>query len=414
MKKLVSFAVKNLFRNKRRTIITGIPVVLGVFILINAFGYVQGMQDSMENTVIKAGMENIEIHQKGYIQALTDRTVSGDYAINENQVDTLIKQTIPNDQITNISKRVIANVAIENGTTTTNAFCMGIEPEHEKNVMNEMTISSGEKITSDTKGKILVSDRIKRVLGTKPGDELTVTLYSANKAPIIKKYEVSGTFDSGIQFTFRNIPEIYMSLSDAKELIGISQNSVCEVAVDLKDRNTADFLTQNMNTYIENNSLNIEAHSWRVLGKELLEIINYFHIGISAWMVVLFVVILFVIINTFIMSFYERIYEVGIMKAIGIKKRRILGQFILESVLLGILSAIVGFILSGISLTILNKIGLPGIPVFMAKSERLYPTIDWTRTIITLAASILISSVAGLYPANKAANMNPVDALRNE
>lgn len=125
---------------------------------------------------------------------------------------------------------------------------------------------------------------------------------------------------------------------------------------------------------IINNNLDLEIHSYKYLGRNLLNIASYIKIGIRAWTIIIFIVILFMILNTFIMSVYERTYEIGILKAIGMKRRRIMALFIFEGGFLSILSNIAGVIISLIIVKLLNIIGLPGMFGFILKGQRVHPS----------------------------------------
>lgn len=162
------------------------------------------------------------------------------------------------------------------------------------------------------------------------------------------------------------------------------------------------------------NNLDLEVHDWKYLGSTLLDIASYIKIGVRAWTVVLFIVILFMILNTFTMSVYERTYEIGILKAIGMKKRRIRGLFILESSFLSIIANIFGILLAVIIVKILNIVGMPGMFGFILKGESVHPVINIKDALYVIIISILISIIASIYPSYKASKMNPIDAIRSE
>lgn len=409
MLNIIKLAFRNVFRNKKRSLISGIAIIFGLIILINADFYVEGLYNGMNDTVIKSVTGHIEIHAKGYVRFMEDKTSSTNNLFNEDDAVNLINDTLNND-IKSISNHIVYTTLIRDDSNSCQGFIKGIYPDKEKDLYNNITIKKGTKLTKSDKNKIIVNKRIQRVFNLKIGDK--ITLLAGDNKPM--KFEIKGVFDTDVQFgSLSSLSEIYLNMDDASKLIN-TNNKVSEINIVLKDNNNLNKDMKLLKKAIINNNLDLEVHSYKYLGRNLLDIASYIKIGIRAWTVIIFIVILFMILNTFIMSVYERTYEIGILKAIGMKRRRIMALFIFEGGFLSILANTVGVIISLIIVKLLNIIGLPGMFGFILKGQKVHPSPNISDILLIIMVSVIISILASLYPAKKASKMNPIDAILSE
>jgi putative ABC transport system permease protein len=122
-----------------------------------------------------------------------------------------------------------------------------------------------------------------------------------------------------------------------------------------------------------------------------------------------------VVVNTLIMSVFERTREIGILTAIGMRSRRIMGMFLAESSLLAVGGILMGLTLGIILATILGQVGFPvgqmKITGFMI-GDRIYPVLTLADSVQLSLMALVVTLLAGLYPAWIASHMEPVEALR--
>jgi putative ABC transport system permease protein len=109
------------------------------------------------------------------------------------------------------------------------------------------------------------------------------------------------------------------------------------------------------------------------------------------------------IMNIMLVSVTERTREIGLRKAVGAKRRDILGQFLVEAMLLALVGGLLGLML-----------GVGGALAISALSDSLQPAVDWTAVFGAIFLSALIGLLFGVYPAARAASLNPIEALRYE
>lgn len=414
MKTLIKMSFKNILRNKRRSLMTAFTIFFGVFVITMASSYVEGLYNGMTESILLKGTGHIQIHFNGYMQSIEDRTTSENYYFDPTEILKEIENNIEVSNIQSINKRLTSLALIGNKCGNTSAYIMGIDIENENTLLNSLTVTDGIMLEQDDANQIIISERIARVLNVIPGDSISISTTGNEKQYNIQEYKIKGIFDSGIQFNgFSGTSEIYMDLKDCQIFLN-SDNQISEIAIELTDSK----LSNNVKTIIKNSFssglLDLEIHDWKYIGETLLDIASYIKIGISVWTGIISIVILFMISNTLIMNVYERTYEVGILKTIGMRNRKIKILFVLEAFILSVISVTTSFCFSLICVLVIRQLGLPGMFNFLFEGQKVYPSINFLQTSIFMLIAVLISTIAGLHPASQASKMTIIDAIKSE
>jgi ABC-type lipoprotein release transport system permease subunit len=163
----------------------------------------------------------------------------------------------------------------------------------------------------------------------------------------------------------------------------------------------------------------MEVLSWKEIQTDLAMITDYVNQIYGIFMVLILAALSFGIVNTMLMSVLERTRELGMLSAIGMNRRRIFSMIMLESIFLSIVGGFAGMAVSGIVIGITGHTGInlvkysEGIEAF-GYSAHLYPTIGGDFFIMLTVLIVLTGIISAIYPARKALQMNPVEALRGE
>jgi putative ABC transport system permease protein len=153
----------------------------------------------------------------------------------------------------------------------------------------------------------------------------------------------------------------------------------------------------------------LEVHTWVKLSpfSNIIKMLDLMTFSIE---IILISIVLVSILNVMIMSVYERIKQIGTMKAMGTPKSFIVSMFVNEGMLLGVFGFIIGVVLSVVLVFVIGDIHYS----FGRQSDLvLVPVIDWGSVVSVGVMVVIISILASLYPAVKAASLKPIDALRS-
>ncbi len=163
----------------------------------------------------------------------------------------------------------------------------------------------------------------------------------------------------------------------------------------------------------------LEVLNWKEIQTDLAMITDYVNQIYGIFMVLILAALSFGIVNTMLMSVLERTRELGMLSAIGMNRRRIFSMIMLESIFLSVVGGFAGMAVSGIVIGITGHTGInlvkysEGLEAF-GYSAHLYPTIGGDFFIMLTVLIVLTGIISAIYPARKALQMNPVEALRGE
>lgn len=153
-----------------------------------------------------------------------------------------------------------------------------------------------------------------------------------------------------------------------------------------------------------------EVHAWKKLSPfyNIVKMLDIMDISIK---IILISIVLISILNVMVMSVYERIKEIGTIAAMGTTPSTITKLFLAEGLMLGIFGATIGSIVSYIIVIVINAVG---ISFSFGRQDllTLNPTLSLKEVLVVSIIVIIISLIASISPARKAAKLNPVDALR--
>jgi len=402
-------AGRNLFRYKRRTLLTLSLIVIGV-LFVSGFTAVTGSFKSlMIGQITDSFVGHMQIHRKGYLAAIDNLPLTMNLKPQAvNKVETVLKET---PQIEAYSPRIKFGGMFSNFLETTNIRLNGVEPEKEARTVPLLLPRIKEGDQAIRKGEILVPELLARGMKVKVGDVVVVIATNRDGSVNGKQLKVGGILESA---TGPGGRDGYVHIEDAAEILRMEEMEISEIALRLKDFDRLHEVYRELEARLsgEKNKEGkplFEVHTWENLSPfyNIARMIDIMTLFIK---LMLIAVVLISIMNVMIMAVYERVREIGTMSAIGTLPGKILYLFLFEGFLLGVIGAVIGSILS---ILMIYGINLAKFTYDFGRQTGivLSAAVNLQDLLVISGIVIAVAVVASLQPAFKASRMDPIQAL---
>jgi putative ABC transport system permease protein len=404
--KLLKIAIRNTKRNVRRTAITVVTVVIGVFVIIFAGGMVKGFQNETIVQMIETRTGDIQIHKTGYRETLDILPL--DLSIEFNDVLNGIASI---KGLKEISGRILFSGQLATQEESTVLLGKAIDVAKEiaicPRVKDSMVL--GEFLTPEDKNKIVLTKDSAEMLKINIGDTFLLFAISQKGAINATELILKGLFHSTLPGSSKKLG--YIPLKTAQELL-LMNGMVTEVVLKKEENYDINEVVGEMkNKFSE---YEFEINTWKELEQLVIQMVERQGLLSIVVSVILFIIVFSTVMNTMLMVVLERTSEIGTLMAIGFKRKHILSLFLFEGAIKGLTGGALGTVLGAMAVFIINKIGIPFyVPGGEGASYIIRPEIDLRLIILALLFSIGAAVLASLYPANRGSKMNPVEALRS-
>lgn len=406
---LWKMAVRNLWRNRRRTLLTMSALVISVALLILSLGVFSGMFADMLASATQ------QYHGHMVISKLTyqDQRQLHDFFQYPPQ---LLKTLEERNDVLGVSPRLRGFGLISHAGRTEPGELLGIEPAREQQVtsLNQMLVSGDFPVS--TQGNWVVLGRgLADKLEVDLGDELVFVTQSADGSIGNDLLQVQGVFATG-DFS-RDGSLALVSLDWLQQLL-VLPDQIHEISLSLSSPMEAAALVPVFTRQLPET---LEIHDWGRLLPEMQEAIASYDVSRFILVAILYAAAGLGVLNTFFMSVMERVREFGVLLAIGFKPAAIRNLVLLESLLLGVFSLLLGVGL-GVFLTVL----MSGSGIDLSRwitsvtyaggtiLPRLRTELVAENLLVPALTLLLVCLVAGFLPARRASRLKPVEALRGD
>lgn len=401
---LLKLAWRNIWRNSRRSMIILLSVIVGLVAIVLYDSLSIGMIRQMLDNQIGAHVSHIQIHKKGF----NDNKIIQNYIPDAEKVESVVKNT---PHIQHYSKRVITFGIVSSARSSSGVSLVGIDPGKEEHITKIKDSVIEGNYLSGKEHEIVIGEQLAEKLEVGVGDKV-VAMASALSGNIVSDmFRVVGiyrTFSSEFDKT-----HIYINLPGAREMLELGKN-VSEFAIIIDDLDRE----QQVKTQLaEALSDKYEVLTYRELLPLLVMQMEVYQESIFIFYAIIAIAMIFGIINTMLMSVFERIREFGVLMAVGMKNRRLFWMILLEAFFLGILGTGIGFAISYLLYLPLSNSGID----LSAFSESLtsfgagsiiYPVLTVESVISAILIIPFIAVLGAVYPAFKAVRLEPMSAIR--
>lgn len=406
MNPLLSMAIRNVMRNRRRTAITLAALAIGVTAVGSIRGLLNGLQGAIVRGTVEGTVGAIQVHKTGYLANVMSTPLSLDFEFDRAMEQKLlavkgVKAVTPRIQFAGT-----LTLSAEEGHESPEALffaATAIDPAREKQVCPQRYDFFTPGTTLDDTHLVL-GDALAAAFDAKVESEAVLLAPDRDGSLNGELAKVGGAMRAIMPGEMK-IAVVPLGL--AQRLLRM-EGRVTEVAVAVDDLEHVDDVAAQLRTTL---GPEYEVHTWESLVPERRTIMGIQN-GISAVVSVVFVLLMLLgVANTMLMSVLERTREVGTMMAVGVTRQSVALLFLLEALVLGTLGAVTGSALGIALTTALGKKGLKITPPSATMPIDIFPFFTPRFVFIIFAIAVLGAVVFALYPALRASKLRPVEAL---
>ncbi len=401
----LTLAWRNIWRNKRRSIISMSSVVFAVVVALATRSMQLGFYSRTIDNVVSFYTGYLQVHDHGF----NDKQ-SLDYSFTRpDSIGALVDRA---PHVTFSAPRLESFALLSSGNVTDGAQVVGIDPEREDRLSSlRKKIVSGRYLTADDTGIVLGSE-LAAHLGVAVGDTVIALGSGYHAATAADRFRVVGTVEFPV--TELNATMAYLALPAAQRFYG-APDRVTSLAVMLDDHRALEDTSRRLAEALGGD---YEVITWKTMMPEMVQYIQFDNASGIVMLLLVYVVVGFGILGTVLMMTMERTREFGVLVAVGMKRRILAGIVMLESIVLALQGA-----LAGIALGIPLLAYLAAHPILLrgetAEAIRSYgfepilpfslePSIFVWQTVTVLIIAIAATAV----PLHRIRGLEPVTAMR--
>ena len=406
---LFKLAFRNIFRNFRRTFFTFIAIAIGLALMLLADSMLSGIDAQSFAKIIEYETGHIKIFQRGYQQDKDNLPLDKLIAAPAGVIDTVRRDP----EVAGVTSRVNFRIMLSDRIDQVPAIGIAVNPADDESVfLLKQGVAQGRFLVSSEEA-MLVGKKLADDFGVGVGDYLTVlarTKYDTYQALDLRIKGILQTEDPQIDWYSVVIP-----LDVGQSSLDLSQG-VTEIDIKLKDINAVDQFKNKLAKELPG----LEIATWKEMAEDVLAISKAKYSGTFTIFGCIVLIALIGITNTILMAAFERVKEIGMMGALGMKRGDIVKLFVLEGTMIGLLGSITGCILGamligfwmvphGIDFSqFMRQMG----PIGYRTTGRF--TGQWHLIMFPVAFvfGLAVSALTSLYPAVVASRIEPSEALR--
>jgi len=405
---LAKIAVRGMGRHPQRTALTVAAGAFGVGAFVFLTGFVDGYLVQL--------VENSTGYVTGHLQVQHPRfRTEMDTANSIPASEGLMRRIRAVPQVAAASARVQAMALASSAGQSQNFVLVGVDPSAERDVtFMHRAMRSGRMLEAGRDRDIVLGDRLAEKLGLRLGDKVVVMAQAADGSVGSAAYRVGGLFDTGSDAFDGALG--YILLRPAQALLGM-EGRVSTIAVRLKDRERIEQAAAALAAQLP--AADAVVVSWRSLLPEVDQMIEYVRVILRLITGIVLAVVAIGVMNTLMMSIMERTRELGIMMALGTRPRAIVTLVLYESLVLAAIGILAGVVLGGPFVEWFGQRGIDlsryasGVQSIPGLTGVVYPMFLPAGLLGPVLLLMVLSALAALYPAWRAARLQPAAAIRH-
>lgn len=411
MNVVLEIALRHLRSGARQTVLTVGVVAISVTVMVVLGGLIDGVQRRLINSITGA-IPHVVIQQGPRTPRATplepgpmvvERLIPIENTQRKIEDWSLLVESLSNRTtgIVAISPTVDGQGFITRGARNKAVAITGMIPERHNQVISLSDKMVSGHYTGLSSGEVLMGVKLAEDLRLKVGDKIRMT----GSEQISAGFTVAGIFDSG----FRNLDDgaAIITLRDAQSLFGLG-NAVTSIGIKLSDIYAANDVADALSSQIK-----YEVRSWMRDNQSILSGLRAQTIFSTMIRLSTVIAAAFSIASILFMSVTSKRREIGILKAIGAKRRQIAGIFAVEGALIGVIGGAVGIFIGLMITKWITTINI--VSPLSGRLEKMFPVeLNLNMVVMPAIIAFAIGLISALYPARQAASVDPIEVIRSQ
>ena len=401
---VLKIAFRNVFRQKRRSILTALSMFGGFVLAAFFIGWADGTYNNIIDTFTRNNLGHVQVHEKTYL----DRSAIYKTINNLPEIEKVLQNT---KKVTAWTPRLFSAGLVSVKDKSAGTRIIGIDPEKEvRTTKFDEKIIQGRMLAKNPAHEVVLGKGLAKILKAQIEDEIVVLSQGADGSIANDMYKIVGILDSGDEISDR--AAFYLHLTDARELL-VLEGRVHEIAVTVKHLGDVGRVVKALQAKIDDPRLAVEP--WQVFARSFYVAMNADKEGMWIMLVVIVLVVAVGVLNTVLMSVLERRREYGVLKAVGTRPGQIIKMVLAEVNILAVVCVLAGaavglllnYLLSIHGITLPDPISYGGMQFQQMQAE-----INARSFYIPAITILFVATFVSLFPAFKAARTDPARSMR--
>ena len=400
---LTTLGWRNLWRHPQRTFVILLAIILGVwFMIISASIMIGIVEQQLKDTIF-----NLTGHAQVHHEKFRD-----DPAI-EHSMSAPSKELLAvlnSNAVTKWSSRVRLPAVVTSERESRGVTLLGIDPIREQGLsFIGSPVVAGRALESMDDNGIIIGRRMAAKLETRVGKRIVIMMQDKNNEVADRGFRVVGLYQAELEAT--ELAYVFVGINTAQKLLNMG-NELSEISLLTDSRKDLEPLVTNLRVAAPS----LESMSWQKLEPLVVTAMEFYEAFMIYWYLIIFAAMGIGLTNTMLMAVFERTREIGLLQALGMRPRYIVGQVMMETLILLVIGIAIGNLLGWFTIDVVLANGID-LSAFAKGTEQFNMS---STMILTLRADdlvqiniivILLGLLASLYPAVKAARYIPVEAI---
>ena len=407
MPDLLYLSVRNIFRNRRRTIITVFSIVVGFAAMACFGGFIEFSFAGLRETTIRTQLGHLQIYARGYSQ----HRVSDPESVQISEPDEVMARIAELPGVAAVTPRLSFSGLGSTGNATVNVSVVGVDPEGEEEFSDFETLVAGRPLEPGDPEAGLIGDELRNGLGAEVGDWVTVLTTSFDGVINAVDFRVAGVVRTGSKEYDSVFVKVPIELAQRAKETG----DVERIVVLLDDTDDLPALQPRIEEMLSTFDDEFETRRWDELAGFYDAVVALYTGIFTVFAGIVGVVVMFSVANTMTMAVFERTGEIGALRAIGAPRSTLIAMFLTEGVGVGLLGAGLGVVASWLIAGAVQAMGGIAMPPPPGMSQGFQAYFSLTGDVLRNAFAVTVAAtlVSSVYPAFAASRIRIVEALQS-